>query len=313
MQSNSSPVQYDSSSSISPSLRFRQIVYATDLARETAVALRLPHTVAASAQILLQRFYTTASLCDHCAVWAAGACVLLAAKVNSAPHSLRHVSNVLYSRLQDREGISRFATTSRTTSQSETLDFYGAEGYAWKIGILNTERAVLCILGFNVTVDMPHKFILVYVNTLREYAQANSWTDLPRNSVFRTLLQYAWNFANDALLLPSCVTETTDTIACACIHAASEEAGMRLPMGWQAIFGASSEQSRRVGHQIKSVYSLGRLRGTFIDFSRTSVFEKFHPPCPQNQKSEGEDAAQDFSSSPAYAKRKRMRFADAGP
>lgn len=314
MQSNSSSICAGSLSSTTlPSQHFRQIAYAADLARETSIALRLPHTVAASAQILLQRFYATSGLDDHCVVWVAGACVLLASKINGAAHSLRHVANVLHNRMQDREGSSQTSIMSCTTPNCGILDFYGAEGYAWKIGILNTERAVLCVLGFNVMVDVPHKFILVYVNTLRERACAPAWTDLQRNSVFRALLQHAWNFANDALLSPSCVSESTNVIACACIYIATIELDLRLPKGWQAIFGASSEQSRRVGQQIKSIYRLGQLRGTFVDFSRTRVFAKFHPPHSQKRKSDNEDVSPKCRSPSKTVKQKRMRFADASP
>lgn len=313
MQSGSSPDQTSIPSTISSSQRFRQIAYAADLARETSIALRLSHTVTAASQMLLQRFYATSSLQSHCAVWVAGACVLLASKINGASHSLRHIANVLHSRMQDREGSIQVLNRSCTRPTCRILDFYGAEGYAWKVGILNTERAVLCVLGFNVAVDVPHRFILVYVNALREHAHAPAWTDLPESSVFRALLQFAWNYANDALLSPSCASERSDVIACACIYNATVKLGVSLPKGWQAIFGASSEQSCRVGQQIINIYELGQLRGTFTDFSRTKVFTKFHPSHLQKQEQISENASQNCENSSQSGQRKRMRFADACP
>lgn len=273
---SSSSVSVSPDPNLSPHMRHFQIAYAADLTRETAKALRLTHPVSVTAQILLQRYYSISPLSNNCVVWVAGACVLLAAKTADTSRSLRHIASVLHDRLFDREELKN-TNASRKKSRHRVLDFFGAEGYPWKVGLLGAERAVLCVLGFRITVDVPHKFILVYVNSLRENAKAASWASLQQHSTFRTLLQASWNIANDLLLSSACVSEAADVIACACIYHACTKLNITLPEGWYTIFGTTLTQCHAIGREVETVYKLGSLRGAFVDFSLTTVFQKYHP------------------------------------
>lgn len=264
------------SNDVSAEFRLHQLAYAADLTREAAVALRMPHSIASSAQLLLHRYFEKASLLDNAVVWVSGACLLLAAKAGGVPHSVRHIANVLHDRLVKRESNLKTARTD-LKSESRVLDFYGAQGYDWKVGVLHTERRVLAAVGFRLTVDLPHKFVLVFVNALREQAVAPSWAE-HTTSLFHTLLQTAWNFANDTLLLPTCAVERSEDIACACIFLSAKKLALCLPEGWQVIFGSCRVECIRVVKDIERIYSLGDLYGTFVDFSRTNTFSRFHPP-----------------------------------
>lgn len=297
---------------VAPHLRLRQLVYAADLTREAATALRMAHAVAASAQMLVHRYYVQASLSTNAVVWVVGACLLLAGKAGNAPHSMRHVANVLYDRLTDRESIAQMITLEDGTKVRRVLDFYGAQGYDWKAGLLQMERRVLATLGFRLAADLPHKFVLVFINALREHAQAPNWDSPPPNS-FHSLLQDAWNFANDALLVPTCAVERAEDVACACIALAADNIAYRIPPGWQVVFGSCASECGRIVEDIKLVYSLGDLPGTFVDYSRTDTFARFHPPSVddriQSDTLNGNQTPDVLIEFPR--KRKRRRFADA--
>lgn len=283
-----------------------QIAYASDLVRETSLALRLTQRVTATAQLLLQRYYAQLSITEQTAVWIAGAAILISSKLSNEPRHLRDIANVLHDRLMEREGVAEKVTINKKQVR-QPLEFYGAEGYHWKLALLDAERTVMIALGFRLTVELPHKFVLVFLNTLRETAGAPNWTETGVE-VFKDILQSAWNYANDLLLSPLCVQEEPEVLAVACIQRALSECEVNLPTRWQTAFGCSAETSERVVTEIGKVYNLLPLRGRYVDYSRCHVFEQFSPL--KERVVEREERGQEKSKS-KWGQRKRRRFEDA--
>lgn len=250
-----------------------QLAYTADLIRESATALRLPARACAMAQMLMQRFYTRASLRAHCVVWVAGAALLVSAKLCDESRSIRHVANVLYDRLHVREGNAEI-TTWKGEERRRPLDFYGAAGYDWKHELILTERYLLKELGFRVEVELPHKFVLIFVNTLRDKSRAAGWMEGAEE--FRRLLQGAWNCANDVMRLRVCVAEQVETVACACIAMSTKRIGGVLPMGWEVVFGSCADEVGRICAEIAEGYEIGDTAGRFVDYSLTGVFKNYH-------------------------------------
>lgn len=252
-----------------------QLAYAADLLRESATSLRLSHVACVSAQLLLQRFYTRVSLLAHNTIWAVGACLLISAKLADQPRNLRHIANVLHDRLCAREN--RADTVDwHGEKRRRPLEFYGAAGYDWKFELIATERHVLMELGFRLQAEVPHKFVLIFVNTLRDKARAPAWTERGANR-FRRLLQIAWNFANDVMRIRVCVAEETETVACACIALAAESCGEELPGRWQKVFGCEAKDCERVKGSIRDSQRIASTKGKFVDHSLSDAFRDYHP------------------------------------
>lgn len=304
-----SPSQQDG---ISTTAETEQLAYAADLIRESAESLCLPHAVCVSAQLLLQRFYTRVSLKAHSTVFAAGACIMLRAKLGDEPRSVRHVANVLYDRLCEREGRASLVEWKGEKRQ-KPLDFFGAAGYDWKHGLISTERHILKELGFRLETEVPHKLVLIFVNTLREKAQAPAWTE-HGIGVFQEMLQMAWNFANDSMRVRVCVTEEADAVACACIALATERLGESLPEGWEEVFGCEKKTLERVKEGIRQTYGIENTDGSFMDYSLSAAFQDYHPLTPE---ADGEKSGQkrllpadDKSDGKAQRERKKSRLQD---
>lgn len=276
MQS-SSPSAQQPHHEIPPSERLRQLFYGAHLIRDSAIALRLAHRTCANAQMLFHRFYVQVSLRDHNLVWAAGASLLLSCKHCHDEQPLRKIASVLYDRIVYREASSRFVEI-RGRNVRRVLDYFGAQGFHWVGGIRETERHLLCAIGFRLTVDLPHKFVLVFLNELRQQAHAPSWSRNTNGSnPFQVLLQRAWNFANDSLLLPVSVIERAEDLACACITLALRQLSFELVQGWQVVFGSCTSECDRIASLIELVYSFSGVHGSFVDFSLTDTFVAFHP------------------------------------
>lgn len=249
-----------------------QLVYGTDLIQECGLALRLPQFVVATAQMLFQRFYLVVSLQSHSHVWAAAAALLVASKSEEHQRKIRDVANVVHDRMCVREGLATGTVRVGDETVRRPLDFYGAAGYDWKTTIMTTERHLLKELGFQIRVDHPHKFVLVFMNTLREKSGAADWAE-PESRTWLNVLQSAWNYANDSLRLRLAVLEPAEAIAVTCIALASADSKLSLPTGWQVVLGSSERASRRIGAHIRRLYTLPRTRGRFVDVARSGVLD----------------------------------------
>jgi len=75
---------------------------------------------------------------------------------------------------------------------------------------------------------------------------------------WKSLLQIAWNNANDALRTDVCVRYEPEVIACACIRLASKPSRMKLPdkenAGWWLVFGVSEDALSAVEAEINNIH-----------------------------------------------------------
>ncbi|CAN8064035.1 unnamed protein product [Agarophyton chilense] len=223
--------------------------------------------------MLLHRFYTQVSIIAHNTVWTAGACIILSAKLADEPRSLRHVTNVIYDRLVDRQNICVETVSMEGMVCRRSLNFYGAEGYDWKHALIETERHILKELGFRLAVELPHNFVLVFVNTLRDKAGAPGWSN--GKGLFNILLQAAWDYANDLLIDQICVREAPEVLACACISLATSHCDASLPEGWEYVLGSNVDECERLVLYLKGLYKRPVETSCYRNFSKSIVLEKF--------------------------------------
>ena len=115
--------------------------------------------------------------------------------------------------------------------------------YKIKQQIIRQEVRVLMALGYNVSVNSPHKIIYFYLRLL----------DIHSNIA---LVQSAWNYMNDCLRSPvifSC--HQPEKIACACICLAARNQFLPLPTEnhWFELFDATADEILDI---IKSLFKL---------------------------------------------------------
>lgn len=283
-----------------------QLSYICDLSRDVCISLKMSHSSLIFTQYLIHRYYyNIENENESCLIYICGSCILISGKLYdiNQSKSIHNISNTIYHHLYKRENILMY--------KNKKLDFYGAEGYEWKRNIINTEKEILIKLGFKVFVlnDLKlHNYILIFINALMEHSSARD--------IFMkyNILQLSWNFANDCMLSNVCVVEKCEVLACACIHMAIYKIDhLKLPQGWQIVFGTSKEECIRVVKEVMKIYDFlshhnNALYGKFVDYSHTEGFEMFHPNFKFKQK-HNRDLTETEKDEDENSK-KRIRFSD---
>lgn len=257
--------------SITSTENFIQLAYGADFIKQIGIALKMSHSSITFAQNLLHRFYYQVEVSKVCCVWACGSCILIACKINNIPQgqSIHNISNVAHYHLCTRE----------RSSTNKILNYYGVEGYEWKKNIIQVEKYILFHLGFQLSSNSDitiHSYILIFVYALMEHCD--------NTALFKDndILQHAWNFANDCMLMNNvCAMEKLESVACSCIELAFKKRTIsNVPTGWQVVFGSSQTECERICSEINRSYELlnhCELNGSFTDYSEDPTFKEFHP------------------------------------
>lgn len=254
------------------------LYYGCDFLKECGFYLKLDQNVITTASILFQRFFRRRSIYKYSNVVCAGACLLLASKIEEDVRKVREVINVMYTCLCYREIWKDCFDTQ--TKKVVPLDYYGMfgedVGYEWRTLMIEMERQVLHECGFNLGIENHHKFILVYVNCLRERADAGDWVS-QSGEKWRDMLQSAWNYGNDVLKSQIVVEVAVECIACACIHLAANDYDLCLPTRWYEVFGADVSDFQQSLDGMRRVYEIAEQGVVFRDVANLGIKRLFVP------------------------------------
>jgi hypothetical protein len=116
--------------------------------------------------------------------------------------------------------------------------------YQLKQAVCKGERLILENLGFNTCVELPHKFLLNYLNVLQ----------LSKNTL---LAQTSWNYMNDSMRTLACVRYRPEVIASAAIFMAAEKLGIAMheePTPWWTLFDANLDEMEHVCWMLTRLY-----------------------------------------------------------
>ncbi|XP_060534373.1 cyclin-L1 [Cylas formicarius] len=207
-------------------------IYGCELIQTAGILLKLPQVAMATGQVLLQRFYYSKSLVRHPIEHTAMGCVCLASKIEEAPRRIRDVINV-------------FTHIRQVNSNKQIQPVILDQNYIHlKNLVIKAERRVLKELGFCVHIKHPHKIIVMYLRVLG--FQDN-----------QKLMQYSWNYMNDALRTDVFVRYQPETVACACIYLTARKLRLPLPRNpqWFLIFGVSEREIRDISVRILKLYN----------------------------------------------------------
>ncbi|PRW39204.1 Cyclin-L1-1 isoform A [Chlorella sorokiniana] len=226
--------------------------YCADVVAEAAVLLRLPQVVAATAQVLVQRFYCKRSLKKFDPKVVAMAAFWLAAKLEE----VIEIDNPNRLTLRDVIRVVDRVTRRREGKSLTVMDPYSQRYDVLKQEAVQTERHMLRAFGFVVHVEHPHRFILNYCQMVL--------FDTAKHAVSkehqRAVQQEAWNMANDSLRTSLCVTYRAEAVACGIIFTAARKLKIPLPENppWWHLFEVEDEQVYDVCATLCELYSRPR-------------------------------------------------------
>lgn len=220
----------------------RYRIFTCELIQEMGIHLEFKQVVMATGQTLAQRFYYRRSFKEFDAHYVAMTAVFLAAKIEEQS---THKTNLL------RELLLVFNAVyyKRTEKPFKKLELGGPRYTQYKTKVLTYERKILKELGFSLynLMQHPHKYILVYTETLK---------------VDSALTQKAWNILNDSLRLDLCVRYPSEVIASAAIFMAARLQRVKLPEHppWWEMFGATKAQVLDISASILQLYEEPKLK-----------------------------------------------------
>jgi len=223
--------------------------------QETGMKLSLPQLTIATAIVFFHRFYATRKFSEFDRHIIGTTCLFLAGKVEETPKKLKDIIVVteLY-RCKD------------LVPPKKPLDPEGQEFNELREKILTHELIVLQTIAFDMTIEHPYKYLLMYVKQI----QGN-----------RNLAQVAWNFVNDSLRTTLCLQFKPQLIASAAIYLASKFLKYQLPEGpkpWWEVFHAREDDLKEISNQILDLYespgSLGNnATSSTQDFTKVEIKE----------------------------------------
>lgn len=173
--------------------------------QKSCIILKLKQATAATAQILLQRFYYVKSLKDYDIQDIILGALFLSCKVEENQVSSKDLIKVLDFMINN-------------SSPQSSLNYYSTKEKMEK-----SELIILINLGFKVSVYHPHGFLLNILNSLGLISN-------------QTIVQACINYLNDALLTHVYVVYSPVTIACGSIFLACRENSVKLHQKWYILF-----------------------------------------------------------------------------
>jgi cyclin T len=195
--------------------------------QEAGMKLGLPQLTIATAIVFFHRFYATRKFSEYERYIIATTCLFLAGKVEETPKKIRDI----------------IAVTELLRNKDKKLDLESPEFWALRENILTHELIVLQTIAFDMTIEHPYKYLLMYVKQI----QAGN----------KSLAQVAWNFVNDSLRTTLCLQFKPQLIASAAIYLASKFLKHPLPEGakpWWEVFNAKIEDLEEISNQILDLY-----------------------------------------------------------
>lgn len=167
----------------------------------------------------------------------------LASKAEETPCRLRDVINVCF----------------RTLNKDKIPIQITKKYWSLQESIVKCELLFLRVLGFQVTVENPHKYLLHYLKSLEDWSDTKAWS-------LAELPQFCWSTLNDTFHTTLCVEESPSRIAAAVISFGLSCTGLEIPSNqtaqrkWWQIFcpDTSEEELYKIVNTILDLYDFER-------------------------------------------------------
>lgn len=196
--------------------------------------------------------------------------VFLGAKLEETPLNLRAICSVFDRLLKRQAGV-------------DTTPLAEKRFQSWSETVKSCEGVMLQALGFELYNDLPHKFILHFINYLHPTARDAPHTDgdathdsaaataaALERELWSSLNQRCWSTLNDSLLSSRVLFQyASEVIACAAIHLAACELQITLPHEWWRLFDVATHQLHACTIDMTRLYALLRDATTPLQYTPT--------------------------------------------
>jgi Cyclin, N-terminal domain len=211
--------------------------------------LQLPTVAYITAMVFFHRFFAKHSFKEHDRFEVAVASIVLAAKTEESPKKLNMVileCHKLKARAMQPGRISQLQASSPSPpAPSMMLDPKGEEFGKLKERILLLERVILHTIGFELSVDHPHKFI---DGIVRKFIQTRAlkYIKTPEGVTTQQIMakmsaelkHYSIGFANDSMHTSLCLQFSPHQIATSCVFLATQFSKVEPVSGdWPSVLG----------------------------------------------------------------------------
>lgn len=173
---------------------------------ECSKKLEASSITTATACCLFHKFFSAANIMEYDPYLIAGTCIYLAGKVEDDHLKLRDVINIVHS------------TLHRSLEPLSLGDEY------WNIrdAIVQTELLVLRMVAWQVKIDHPHKYLLHYLSSLRDWMSPEDWAKYP-------VAKTSWALLQDLYHDPHVLSTDPSITSLAIIQLALEIYGIQIP------------------------------------------------------------------------------------
>lgn len=248
--------------------------------QSVGMTLKLPQITIATAMVFFHRFFMRKSLKDYPFYDIGATAIFLATKVEESGRKLRDIVTVCAQKAAKNEKL--------------VLDEQSKDFQRWRDIILYDEGVLLEAICFDLSVEHPYHYLLLYINELRESNQ---------------LAQTAWMFVNDSIKSPLCLLYAPQIIAGASIYLASKLIGRELTADedsdWWELVSTRLDEIEDTVFDILDLYSSNATTSNSKSRSSGSLDHKpaseYRPNTPQPN-TPGYSNSQDSSvNTPSFA------------
>lgn len=209
---------------------------------ECSIKLSMKPLTSATAAIIFHRFFNEVQRSDYDQYLIASSCLYLAGKIKDDPVKIRDVINVSYS------------TLNRGTAPLDLGDEY----WSMRDAIVQAELLIARTLKFDLNIEHPHKFLLYFMKSLKEWLGPNTWNSLP---IAKTAAAFLQDFHHN----PKILNHNPSHIAVCCLSLALQTYGVQVPLtnetdensAWYSVFvtNLSKEKHWEILEEIMEVYN----------------------------------------------------------
>ncbi|CAI9301932.1 unnamed protein product [Lactuca saligna] len=162
----------------------------------------------------------------------AATCIWLASKLEENIRTLRRIIYIFHIMECRRENL-----------PLEHLDTSSKKYLELEADLKRCELQVLKEMGYICHVELPHKFMVAYLEVLEAPHQ---------------MIQEAWNIANDSMRTTLCVQLKSHVVACGVIYTAARRCYVHLPENppWWELFDSNKKEVEEVCRVVDHLYSL---------------------------------------------------------
>lgn len=172
---------------------------------ECGIKLKASVLTTAIAATYYHKFYKVATLEEYDPYLIGSTCIYLASKVEDDDIRVRDIINV---------GIS----CVRRGEPPLSLDSY----FSMRDSLIQAELLLMRVLGFKMKVDLPHKYLLHYLQSLKDWLGDETFNDLP-------VVHLAWTIIQDIYHSPLVLKYSPQLLSAAILNIVMQVYGIVVP------------------------------------------------------------------------------------